>query len=249
MASLTSTDPFYIAHRGSGGNWPEMTAYAYQQSAKVPGVKALEMSVCITADGVLVCSHDPTTERLTGTSYTIADETWATLSSLKVSAFQTTDPSQPAQPLTRFDDVVDAYIGKFVLFVEPKVNGAVGPLLTRMADLDQPERVVWKQPVNSTVFSDAKRHGFGTWGYVLNESAHIGANLTRFAAAPEIDMLGAPQSESDDFIRAVVTAADANDKPTISWAIRDFVDRDRVTGLGVRGLMTTRLVEVLGPPA
>ena len=66
VAALTADDPFYIAHRGGGGNWPEMTAYAYAQAAQVAEIKALEISVCLSADGVLVCSHDPTTTRLTG---------------------------------------------------------------------------------------------------------------------------------------------------------------------------------------
>src|SRR5687767_13268304 len=59
-ASLTAASPFYIAHRGGGGNWPEMTAYAYEQATKIKGLQALEISVCLSADGVLVCSHDPT---------------------------------------------------------------------------------------------------------------------------------------------------------------------------------------------
>ena len=48
VAALTAADPFYIAHRGGGGNWPEMTAYAYAQAAQVPGIKALEISVCLS---------------------------------------------------------------------------------------------------------------------------------------------------------------------------------------------------------
>ena len=176
--TLTATQPFYIAHRGGGGNWPEMTAYAYAQAAQIPGLQALEISVCLSADGVLVCSHDPTTARMTGTPYTIAEETWATLSTLKVSGAETTEPDQPPQPLTRFDDVVEAYIGQFVLFVEPKVKAAADPLMVRMAALDQPERVVWKSPINSSSgFAEAKRRGFGTWGYVLNETAHTGRQL------------------------------------------------------------------------
>ena len=61
-----------------------MTAFAYSRAAAFPALKALEISVCRSADGVLVCSHDPTTERVTGVPYTIARETWATLSELEV---------------------------------------------------------------------------------------------------------------------------------------------------------------------
>lgn len=248
VSSLIATDPFYIAHRGGGGDWPELTAYAYQQAARIPDLHALEISVCLSSDGVLVCSHDPTTARLTGTDYTIADETWATLSSLQVSGAETGDPSQRPRPLTRFDEVAEAYIGAFVLFVEPKVSRAAAPLLDRLVGLGQPDRVVWKQPVNATGFAAAKRQGFATWGYVLDEPAHTGANLRRFAADDDIDLLGAPRSESDDFIRTVVAAAAAQQKQTISWAIRSTADRDRVLGLGCQGLMTSNVTEVLAAP-
>lgn len=246
VAALVADDPFYIAHRGGGGDWPEMTAYAYQQASSVPGLTALEVSVCITADGVLVCSHDPTTMRVTGVDYTIADETWVTLSALQVWAKETNNPSQPARPFTRFDDVVEAYADRFVLFVEPKVSPAGSQLLERMGRLGQPERVVWKQPVNSRLFTSAKQLGFGTWGYVLNEEGHTGSNLARWAASPDVDMLGAPLAETDDFIRTVVDAATQNGKPAITWAIRNIDDRDRARRLGCRGLMTSEVTEVLG---
>jgi glycerophosphoryl diester phosphodiesterase len=248
VASLIADDPFYIAHRGGGGNWPEMTAYAYAQAAKVPDLRALEISVCISSDGVLVCSHDPTTTRLTRTAYTISEQTWATLSVLRVTGANTTDPKQPAQPLTRFDEVVDTYLGQFVLFVEPKVSQAVDPLMERMAVLDQPERVVWKGPINSDRFADAKRWGFSTWGYVLNEPAHLGKNLERYATSPYIDMLGAPQGESDDFISAITKVAQDNSKITVAWPIRRSEDRDRVRALGCRGMMTSRPIDVLEVP-
>lgn len=245
VASLVAGDPFYVAHRGGGGDWPEMTAYAYAQASRLPGLQAMEVSVCLSADGVLVCSHDPTTTRVTGVPYTIAQQTWSTLSTLQVTAAGTTDPSQPSRPLTRFDEVVDAYADRFVLFVEAKVPAAVAPLMARMAGLAHPERVVWKQYVNGPTFAEAKQHGFTTWGYVLNEPAHLGDNLTRLAAASEIDLLGAPVGESDAFITDVVAAATRNGKPTVVWPIGSAAQRDRARRLGSRGLMTSTIAELL----
>ncbi len=245
MSSLTAARPFSIAHRGGGGDWPEMTAYAYAQAAKIPTLSALEISVCLSADNVLVCSHDPTTTRVTGVDYTIADQTWETLSALEVTAAYTTDPGQPARPFTRFDEVVESYIDRYVLFVEPKVPAATGPLLTKLTSLQQPDRVVWKQYVNSAFFPQAKERGFTTWGYVLNQPSHLGANLPRFAASSHIDLLGAPQEESDRFISDVVGAARGNGKQAIAWPISTPAQRDRVTSLGCTGLMTSRVAELL----
>lgn len=109
-AELFTQTPFYVAHRGGGGNWPEMTAYAYAQAAALPFVHAIEISICRSADGVLVCCHDPDTLRVTGVANVVSQTDWATLSRLMVTAQYTDDPQQPARPFSRLDDVIGTYI-------------------------------------------------------------------------------------------------------------------------------------------
>jgi glycerophosphoryl diester phosphodiesterase len=225
-----------------------MTAYAYEQAARLPGLLAIEISVCLSADGVLVCSHDPTTERVTGVPYTIAKETWATLSSLKVTSAFTHDPSQPTRPLSRFDDVIEQHIDRLVAFVEPKTPDAVQPLMEKMASLNAPQRVVWKQPINQPNFDIAKSNGFATWGYVLNEPGHLGDNLRRFAAMPSIDMLGTQRLLPDDLLTPVVKEAAVYGKKAIMWNIRNAEDRGRALRLGCQGMMTSNIAEVPGVP-
>jgi glycerophosphoryl diester phosphodiesterase len=249
FSSLTANTPFYIAHRGGGGDWPEMTAYAYQQAAKIPGLQALEISVNISADGVLVCSHDPTTERMTGTPYRIAKETWATLSQLRVSAADTRDPAQPTQPFTRFDDIVDRYIGSFVLFVEPKLGIAEEALLRRMTALGQPERVVWKQTLLGSKFAAAKNAGFATWGYSLPLPQYLGDNLRRLSADPNLDMLGIPVRAPQPVVQEISGAARQNGKKTIAWAITSNEERDIALGFGAAGLMCSNIAELMPAPA
>lgn len=248
-ASLTAASPFYIAHRGGGGNWPEMTAYAYEQATKIPGLQALEISVCLSADGVLVCSHDPTTKRVTGVDYTIANETWTTLSTLRTTAARTTDPSQPSRPLARLDEIVERYIDRYVLFIEPKVPPAEEPLLRRLTSLLNPERVVWKQVLTSPRFGMAKDVGFTTWGYVLDDPSFLGANLTRLSADAKIDMLGIPVLGPEKVIQAASAAAADNGKKTIAWPITIKAERERALGFGAAGLMTSNVVELLSPDA
>jgi glycerophosphoryl diester phosphodiesterase len=246
VSTLLADNPFYVAHRGGGGDWPEMTAYAYAQATKIPSLKALEISVCLTSDGVLVCSHDPTTTRVTGLPYTIAKHDWKTLSALKVLGTNTTDPNQPARYFTRFDEVFEAYSRDYVLFIEPKATEAVEPLRKLLVARAQPERVVWKHWITSPDFEFAHRHGFTTWAYVLNQPSHIGANLERYAASPNIDLLGAPRDQSDAFCGAVVDAARRNGKNSMMWNIRNDEDRTRALSLGCRGLMTSHVKELMG---
>jgi glycerophosphoryl diester phosphodiesterase len=247
-ASLVAEAPFYIAHRGGGRNWPAMTGYAYAQATRIPEVKALEISVCITSDGVLVCNHNKTTTAMTGVPYTIINETWDTLSALRVSPRYTTNPGQPSRPFTRFDEVAERYLDDYVLFVEPKSKAATAPLLATMAPLGQPERVVWKQPVDSRRFVDAKERGFTTWGYVMDVPAHTGARLRRFAASEHIDLLGAHDSDPDDLVTEIVSAAASHGKQTIMWEISSPQKRARALALGCTGLMTSDLLGVLGTP-
>ena len=244
VSRLVAGLPFYIAHRGGGHNWPEMTAYAYEQAAKLPGLMAIEISVCRSADGVLVCSHDPTTERVTGVRYTIAKESWATLSSLGVTSAFTLDPSQPSRPFSRFEEVIEQHIDRLVAFVEPKTPDAVEPLMQKMASLNAPERIVWKQPINHPNFDIAKSHGFATWGYVLNEPGHLGDHLRRFAATPSIDMLGTMRELPDELLTPVIEAAATYGKRTIMWNIRNADDRSRALRLGCQGMMTSNIAEV-----
>lgn len=53
-----------IAHRGSRLLWPENTAVAFQGAAGF-GYTRFETDVRVTADGVLVCYHDPVLSRTT----------------------------------------------------------------------------------------------------------------------------------------------------------------------------------------
>ena len=248
VPALLDGNPFYIAHRGGGSDWPELTTYAYQQAVKLPGLKAVEVSVALSSDGVLVCSHDATTGRLTEQSYVISKTPWSTLAKLTVSAAETRDPKQPSQPFSKLDDVLNVLSDNFVVFIEPKTSIADVPLMKRLMAWDQPQRVVWKQPINSQRFAEAKRHGFSTWGYVLNDPAHLGANLTRYAADPAVDMLGAPLAESDKLCDNVVSTATSNGKLTVAFTVSSATDRQRALGLGCRGLMVSAIRELLPPP-
>lgn len=242
--SLTARTPFYIAHRGGGANWPEMTGYAYEQATALPKLRAIEISVCLTKDKVLVCSHDATTKRVAGVDYTISQQPWSVLEPLMVTSAFTLDPAQPARPFTKFDDVIKRYINQFVVFVEPKTPEAVEPLMAAMVALDEPTRTVWKQPINHPNFAKAKSHGFTTWGYVLDQPSHQGANLKRFAADNNIDALGAERLQSDENIKKVVAAARANNKKTIMWNIETVAHRTRALDLGCEGMMTSNIAEV-----
>ncbi len=57
-------NPFGFAHRGGALRWPENTLVAFRGAAEL-GYRHIETDVRETADGHLVCFHDPTLERTT----------------------------------------------------------------------------------------------------------------------------------------------------------------------------------------
>jgi glycerophosphoryl diester phosphodiesterase len=95
--------PMWVAHRGGGDDWPEMTMQAYAGSvAWHPGV-GLNFDLQKSSDGVYVGSHDATTGRVFGTDLTISSSTWSALSALRTTVGN--------QPMTRLDDFLDLYGG------------------------------------------------------------------------------------------------------------------------------------------
>jgi glycerophosphoryl diester phosphodiesterase len=66
IATVPAAAPaaFNIAHRGASAYAPEHTLDAYEL-AMAQGADYVEQDLCITKDGVLVVSHDPTLERTT----------------------------------------------------------------------------------------------------------------------------------------------------------------------------------------
>jgi glycerophosphoryl diester phosphodiesterase len=241
-SDLFSTEPFYIAHRGGGANWPEHTMRSYSSAVNY-GMKAIEISTHITSDGVIVCHHDNSTLRMTGVDLNIETSTKAQLDALTNTAAQTDNPGQNREPIPTLASVLAAYASNHVLFIEPKTGGTWHPTLMNMIDSypNTANRIVWKQPINSSEWATAKARGYMTWGYVLNtDTAHTN-NLGTLIPQANLDYIGVERIASDAFVLDVVARANAVGKKVIMWEIRSIADRDRALALGCVGMMTSNL--------
>jgi glycerophosphoryl diester phosphodiesterase len=247
LSDLLSTTPFYIAHRGGGMNWPEHTMRSYSSAANY-GMKAIEISCHITSDGYIVCHHDASTLRMTGTDINIGASTLAQVQALTNTAAYTDNPSQDRQPIPLLSDVLDRYAQSHVLFIEPKVGGSwqlntLMPLIQSKNDV--PARIVWKQPINSGQWANAKARGWATWGYVLSQDPTHTSNLDTLIPQANVDYIGVERIASDAFVSDIVARATAVGKKVIMWEIRSIADRDRAIALGCVGMMTSNLWAVL----
>ncbi|NCB00088.1 MAG: glycerophosphodiester phosphodiesterase [Clostridia bacterium] len=95
--------PRIWAHRGASAEAPENSLAAFERAIAV-GADGIELDVQRTADGILVVTHDETTDRLTGQPGSIAQLTLAQLRQLN---FAAPWPDQPAVILPTLDEVLD----------------------------------------------------------------------------------------------------------------------------------------------
>lgn len=75
--------PAALAHRGFSPDGHENTLAAFRAAAEL-GYVWLETDVHTTLDGVVVAFHDPTLERVTGTSGNVNDLTWEQLREVRI---------------------------------------------------------------------------------------------------------------------------------------------------------------------
>jgi len=73
--------PLAISHRGGAGLWPENTMEAFSRTVEM-GYRWIETDLHVTADGVVVCHHDPTLERTTDGRGEVAKLEWKALQEL-----------------------------------------------------------------------------------------------------------------------------------------------------------------------
>ena len=70
-----------VAHRGYSARFPENSLLAFERAAEA-GADWVETDLRRSADGVLVCWHDPDLERVTGVATEIARTSAAVLTSI-----------------------------------------------------------------------------------------------------------------------------------------------------------------------
>ncbi|MFE7624232.1 glycerophosphodiester phosphodiesterase [Streptomyces sp. NPDC057509] len=237
--TLLAMSPFYIAHRGSGGEFPEHTLEAYE-SAVAAGAKAIEVSVRLTADGVPVCIHDEDLSRTTYATGNVSDWNYAALKyRVLTNGRLMLGQGRTDAPIPTLREVLDRFLGRVVIFLEAKSNPSVPVVQQILTDFypQAKDSVVWKNYYLATSWPWAKANGFKTWAYV--DAATTDAQMNALDQSL-IDMWGVPTNTAD----ARVTAIVARGKPVIAWEVHRRSERDRLVALGVKGMMCAQLIYV-----
>lgn len=220
--------PSLIAHRGGSADWPEGTAYAYDQAAAWSPDLALEAPVWLTADGVWVVCHDATTGTEFDADLDIATSTWAQLSQVR-----TVDGDRP---LARLTDVLAEHPDR-VWLIDDKPGADVPGLLDLLDSAGGPARFVVKSFYSAKAWPEqARARGYTTWGY------YYPANMGDFAATQSTWDLVALQwnAPAADWQTALATG-----KPVFGHIVRDAEQAQQALDQGATGLMVAGVTEVV----
>ncbi|MBM7824280.1 glycerophosphoryl diester phosphodiesterase [Arcanobacterium pluranimalium] len=112
-----------IAHRGSSGLYPENTMMAFRH-AWDGGCRVLETDIQVTSDGVVVCFHDATLDRITNLNGPIIGYTWEILATTAV----VHGPNGWRDRILKLDDLLVAFpYAQFIIDI--KNPAAIEPLI------------------------------------------------------------------------------------------------------------------------
>jgi glycerophosphoryl diester phosphodiesterase len=243
--------PIYTAHRGSGDVYPEHTMEAYQ-AAFDAGATCMEVSVVITADGELICMHDPIYDRTTTGSGKVGDQPSSVLESIRIwqphlGAAWTRNP--PRVPLVR--DVLQRFGGLVILCVEAKVRRAYEPLMAMIEAFGLRDSVIVKMSNRSLRLHEAQAAGYPVFRYLGSAHEVTRKNIKKLGKElrPELDYLvmavsqsPARPSESDDLVRRAV----ATGVPTWVFPLHRRSQAEHYFNLGVQAAICSSYPYIAG---
>ncbi len=243
--------PIYTAHRGSGDVYPEHTMESYQ-AAFDAGATCMEISVVITADGELICMHDPTYDRTTTGTGKIKDQPSSVLDTVRVWQPQlgtawTRRP--PRVPLVR--DVLQRFGGLVILCVEAKVRRAYVPLMAMVEEFGLRDSVIVKMHYSSFRLREAQAAGYPVFRYLGSPTEVTRKNIRKLGneLRSELDclVLAVAQSPADpELSDDLVTMAVATGIPTWVFPLHRRSQAEHYFALGVQAAICSSYPYIAG---
>ncbi|NEE60759.1 glycerophosphodiester phosphodiesterase, partial [Streptomyces sp. SID8455] len=226
LAGATPSSPRFFGHRGGGMVRPEHTLVGYRACAAMGF--ALEVSVNVDASGELWCLHDTTLDRTTYqtgnlNTYTTEEVGQAVLTNGRTLL----GPGWTDQRMVSLRQVLDEFLGKIPILLEPKGNDAVVPTQSLLDTYypHAPRSVIWKAHIGTLSLPWAKTRGYRTWVYLDSNTT----DATMDGKDANVDYWGVSTTFTDQRIQQVV----ARGKPVFAWPVYRRSQVARLTGLGV----------------
>ncbi|MFE0692925.1 glycerophosphodiester phosphodiesterase [Streptomyces sp. NPDC058869] len=126
IGAATPVAPAYFAHRGGGMVRPEHTMVGFRAAAAMRF--PLEVSVNVDASGELWCLHDSTVDRTTNRTGLLSSYTTEEVAQqIETNSRPLLGAGWEEQRLVPLRQVLDEFLGKIPILLEPKANDAVVP--------------------------------------------------------------------------------------------------------------------------
>lgn len=169
VSQMLAEPEFFWAHRGGSLDFPEMSSFAYGQSALL-GYGCLELSLARTSDGVWFGLHDADINRTSGTTGLAAASsmTWAQVQGYQIiGSMATNNPTQQGRPYAKLQDILDAYAHHLFVIDIKYANAYREELLDILDTYGGPARFIGKAygPGISSYATSLTARGYQSWGY------------------------------------------------------------------------------------
>ncbi len=235
-----------MAHRGSQVLWPENTIVSFQGAVDL-GFRYLETDIRATRDGVLVACHDPTLERTTDGTGSVADRTFDELQELDAGYHFSPEEEYPQRGrgvrIPALDEVLVTF-PDVILTLDLKAGGIEAALHDLIA-----RRKAWDRIIVGS-FRDRRLRRFRTMteGRVATSSGpgetarFLTAARTGRAPRMQADALQVPERAGPIHVvneRTVRTAHECG-KQVHVWTVNDRRRMVELLDLGVDGIITDR---------
>lgn len=232
LVGATPASPRFFGHRGGGMVRPEHTLIGYRSTAAMGF--PLEVSVNVDASGELWCLHDLTLDRTTYQTGALNTYTTEEVGQGVLTNGRTLlGPGWTDQRMVPLRQVLDEFLGKIPILLEPKGNDAVVPTQTLLDTHypHAPRSVIWKAHIGTLSLPWAKSRGYRTWVYLDSGTS----DATMDGKDANVDYWGVSTTFTDLRISQVV----ARGKPVFAWPVYRRSQVARLTGLGVVGMMSS----------
>ena len=222
------------AHRGSSRTAPENTIPAIEAAVEEMA-DSVEIDVQMTADGVVVLGHDASLKRVAGVNRSIASMTFEELEKLDVGSCFSSEYAGTRIP--SLSEVLELCSQKTSLNIEIKYVGKNSELPEKTAEMVREYGMENQCVITSTNLSYLKRVKEALpeirTGYIIS------AAYGNFYSSEDVDFISI---RSGFVTSALMQNAHEQGKAVYAWTVNTKSELERLTLLGVDGIITDRPV-------
>jgi len=221
------------AHRGSSRTAPENTIPAIEAAVEEMA-DSVEIDVQMTADGVVVLGHDASLKRVAGVNRSIASMTFEELEKLDVGSWFS---EYAGTRIPSLSEVLELCSQKTSLNIEIKYVGKNSELPEKTAEMVREYGMENQCVITSTNLSYLKRVKEALpeirTGYIIS------AAYGNFYSSEDVDFISI---RSGFVTSALMQNAHEQGKAVYAWTVNTKSELERLTLLGVDGIITDRPV-------